>query len=265
MAVRPPSRYDGARCGDDQAQAGKEQQVQLVTPLVMMAALGLGAAAAPAHGQSSRGSVDQIGSPQPVGMQQVAARPVARETAVARPGALRSPQLSSIAESGAPALQLTRERGSGPASQQLTTGAPTAQPSQALSRPEDGRTGSVERVAGSDRCDPEADRPRIAKCAQVIETRAAEFTRRDPTPLSPEQRILVEQQAREHAGSFGGAARRLAANGDDSRTLEAQGVASLVLRAPQAEAKPVKPASDPAASEAMTAIVNAIVNAAPTQ
>jgi len=247
------------------APAGKEQKVQLVTPLVMIAALGiaLGAAPAPAHGQSSRGSVDQVGSPQPVGMQQVAARPVAGETAIARPGALRSPQLSSVAESGAPALQLTRERGSGPASQQLTTGARTAQPSQPLSKPEDGRTGTVERVAGSDRCDPGADRPRAAKCAQVIETRAAEFARRDPTALSPEQRIIIEQQLRERGGSFGGAARRLAANGDDARSLESQGVASVVLRTPPAEPGPAKPDVDPAASEAMTALVNAIVNPQP--
>ena len=239
--------------------------MRLGTQYLIIAALAAGAShAALAQTQLRSGSVEQIGSSQPVGMQQVPSRPVG-DLRDGLPANSPSPQLSSAADSAAPSLQLTRERGSGPAAQQLTRGARTAQPSQPLSKPEDGRTGSVERVAGSDRCDPEAERPRVAKCAQVIETRAAEFTRRDPAPLSPEQRIIVEQQARERGGSFGDAARRLAANGDDARSLEAQGVASLVLRAPPAEPKPAKPDADPAPSEAMTAIVNAIVNAAPTQ
>jgi hypothetical protein len=224
----------------------KEQHLSRRNPCLLIAALAAGAAPA-ALAQAQRGSVEQVGSWQPVGMQQVAGR---------QPGA--------VADSAAPALQLTGERDARNAAPQLTSGPRSAQPSQPLSRPEDGRTGSVERVAGSDRCDPTAERPRAAACAQVIETRAAEFTRRDPTPLSPEQRITVEQRAREQGGGFGEAARRLAANGDDSNSLEAQGVASVVLRAPPAEPRPVKPDPDPAASAAMTAIVNAIVNAAPS-
>jgi hypothetical protein len=94
----------------------------------------------------------------------------------------------------------------------------------------------------------------------VIETRAAEFSRRDPTPLSPEQRIIAEQQLRERTGKFGGAGRRLAVNGSDAESMEAQGVASVVLRAPPAEPKRDKPEQDPAAAEQLNAIVNAIVN-----
>ena len=212
----------------------------LLTRFVMIAALGAGASgAAVAQAQSSRGTVDQIGSPQPVGMQQVSNR---------------------TAASASPALQLTSERGSGPVSPQLTKGAPTAQPSQPLSVPRDGRTSAVERVAGSDRCDPaKADRPRAA-CAQVIETRAADFARKEPPPLSPEQRIIIEQQLRER--NVGGAARRLAAQGDDAQSMEAQGVASIVLRA-TVEPKRDKPEQDPAATEQINAIVNAIVNQPP--
>jgi hypothetical protein len=240
---------------------GKEQAVRLKIQYLLVAALGAGTShAAPA--QSQRGSVEQIGSSQPVGMQQVATRSASNSSNAVANGAPPA-QLSTDADSAAPAIQLTRERGSGPVAQQLTRDAPTAQPSEALSKPQDGRTGSVERVAGSDRCDPRADRSPAATCARVIETRAAEFTRRDPTPLSPEQRILVEQQAREHGGGFGEAARRLAANGEDSNSLEAQGVASVVLRAPPPEPRPVRPEADPATNEAMTALVNAIVNAAP--
>ena len=213
--------------------------MRLMIRHMMIAALFVGASgAAAAQAQSSRGAVDQIGSPQPVGMQQVSGR---------------------AATSASPALQLTSERGSGPASPQLTKDARSAQPSQPLSEPRDGRTSAVERVAGSDRCDPaKTDRPRAA-CAQVIETRAAEFARKDPTPLSPEQRIIVEQQARERSGSFAEAARRLATNGDDTRSMDAQGLASVVLSAPPAELKRDKPDADPAETEQLNAIINAIV------
>jgi hypothetical protein len=78
--------------------------------------------------------------------------------------------------------------------------------------------------------------------------------------LSPEQRIIAEQQLRERTGKFGGAARRLAVNGSDAESMEAQGVASVVLRAPPAEPKRDKPEQDPAAAEQLNAIVNAIVN-----
>ena len=234
--------------------------MKLVTHYLTIAALGLGTAgAAAAQDPLARGAVDQIGSPQPVGMQQVGRRAMSGDAASAP-----APQLSSVAESVTPALQLTRERGSGPASQQLTRGPRTAQPSQALSTPAEGRTGTVERVAGSDRCDPAAAQPaKPAKCAAVIETRAAEFTRRAPAPLSPEQRIIVEQQARERSVSFSSAARRLAVNADDARSIEAQGVASLVLGAPSPEPRRETPVEDPAASEQFNALVNAIVNQPP--
>ncbi len=207
-------------------------------------------AAPAAQAQSSRGTVDQIGSSQPVGILQLSRGSVH----------MPSPQLSSSAESASPARQLTAERGSGPAAQQLTRLPRSAQPSIPLSRPEDGRTAAVERVAGSDRCDPAKNVSRTAKCAHVIENRAGEFTRRDTTPLSPEQRIVMEQQLRERSAGLSSAARRLAANGDDAWSMEAQGVASVVLGAPSGEPKRDKSDDDPAASEQMKAIVNAIVN-----
>ena len=124
----------------------------------------------------------------------------------------------------------------------------------------------VERIAGSDRCDPaKADRSRAANCAQVIETRASEFARRDNGSQSPEQRIIMEQQLRERSGSVGGAARRLAAKGDDAQSMEAQSVASVVLGAPPAEPKRGKPIDDSAATEQLTAIVNAVINQPPPQ
>src|SRR3546814_10365041 len=69
-------------------------------------------------------------------------------------------------------------------------------------RPSDGRTGAVTPVTGEDRCDAakqDKDKARQEACAKVIETRAAEFTRPDPTILSPEQRLLVDQRLRERS------------------------------------------------------------------
>jgi hypothetical protein len=222
--------------------------------LLLLLAIASAATGAAAH-QATRGGVDQIGATQPVGMQQISGR--------AAPAA--PPQLSSASESNSPAQQLTNERGAGAPAQQLSRGPRSAQESQPLSQPRDGRTAAVERVAGSDRCDPRAKGPRLTACAAVIETRAAQFTRPDTTPLSPEQRIIAEQQQRERGGSVGGAARRLAANGEDVDSPEAQGVASIVLARPPAPPQPVKPLDDPSVSEPMRALVNAIVNQSQTR
>jgi hypothetical protein len=197
----------------------------------------------------SRGLVDQIGAPQSVGMQQINSHTA--------PGA--SLQLSSARDSSPPAQLVNSERGAGWATPQLTRGPRTAQSSEPLSQPRDGRTAAVERVAGSDRCDPRVHQPRLALCVAAIETRAAEFPRRDPTPLSPEQRIIAEQQ-RDRAGNVSSAARRLAATGNDSDSPEAQGVASLLLARPAPAPMPAKSLDDPALSDQTRALVNAIVN-----
>jgi hypothetical protein len=199
------------------------------------------------------GSVDQIGSPQAVGMLQVGSRQ----------GAARVlPQLSVSRESGL-FVQLTSERGSGKAADQLTHGARSAQSSQPLSQPRDGRPTAVERLAGKDRCDPATARARPIRCAQAIETRAAEFSRQPPIQLSPEQSIMAEQQSRERTGNFGSAARRLAASGADADSPEAQGVASVALSRPAEVAKPNPAAPETGPSEAVMSIINAIINAPP--
>lgn len=196
------------------------------------------------------GAVDQIGTPQAVGMLQVGSRQGA-------PRVL--PQLSSAREGGLP-VQLTNERGSGKAADQLTHGARSAQSSQPLSQPRDGRPTAVERLAGADRCDPGTGRTRPVRCAQAIETRAAEFSRQ-PAQLSPEQSIMAEQQARERTGNFGSAARRLAASGADADSPEAQGVASVALSRPAEVARPNPAVPEAGPSEAVMSIINAIINA----
>lgn len=228
------------------------KQHRYVGLAVLAGGMGMLAAATPAQPvQDARGSVDQIGASQPVGMDQV--KP-------AVPAPVR--QVSSVTERAPTSLQLTAERGSGPGSQQLTQGARTAQPSQALSTPKEGRTGTVERVAGDDRCDPAAPaKTRSANCVAVIETRAAEFSPRAAPPLSPEQRIIMDQQLRERTSGMASAVRRLANNGEDAQSPDAQGLASVVLREP-VDPKREQP-TDPAAAAAsgqILAIVNAIID-----
>ena len=115
------------------------------------------------------------------------------------------------------------------------------------------------RVEGDDRCDPAtedtAQRRRI--CANVIETRSAEFVRPEPV-LSAEQRLLIDQQVRERTDSFQSAARRLASNAGDPDSRDEQGIASLVLAGPAPAPQPT-PEEEPS-NEAMT-VIEAIVGA----
>lgn len=233
---------------------------------MLLAATAVAAATAPALAQDARPQIDQIGGAArdasgPV--QQISPRsPRTDESAPRQPrpaGPL--PQLSSGAESAPSAPQLTSEGRVVRPPAQLHSGGRTAEPSEPLSRPSQGRTGAVARVEGDDRCDAAADRNRAEACARVIETRSAEFIRPDPTVLSPEQRLLVDQRLREAPATARSGARRLAATGADAESEETQSVASLVLR-PPAQRRDEEPAQeqDATAAEA-AAIVNAIINA----
>ena len=139
----------------------------------------------PGQHKNSSAAIEQIsGTP-------VAVVPLPRPPRTSAP----PPQLTAEKESSSPAEQLTSELRPSPAAAQIYKGRKTAQPSEPLSRPADGRTAAIERVEGKDRCDPAAkSRKTSSKCDSVIETRAAEFSRPDTTPLSPEQRIIIQQQ-----------------------------------------------------------------------
>jgi hypothetical protein len=158
-----------------------------------------------------------------------------------------------------PPTQLSTGPRSAASSPQLASGKPSAQSPTPLSTVDDGRTAAVDRVGGEDRCDPERDGKKAKNCAQVIENRAAEFRRSEAPTLSPEQRILIGDASVERLG-VDDAARRLAISGDDADSIDAQGVAFIVLRRPP---EPPKKKEDPAAAqaeEAAAAIANSILN-----
>ena len=211
-------------------------------------------AAAPATAQDPRGTMEQVGGS--------SKGPVAQISSGSKQ--LDAPVRSEPRTTGS-SPQLTREPASARSpGQQLYTGGRTAQPSDPLSRPSEGRTGAVARVEGKDRCDPAHEQAagRSAACASVIETRSAEFKAPEPAPLSPEQRLLVDQRLREGSVTTRTAAKRLAETGDDAESMQSQSVASVVLRTPPGEAGDRRP-GDPTEglSQETIAVINAIVGA----
>lgn len=173
-------------------------------------------------------------------------------------------QLGSSTESTSPTGQLSGTAASSAPTRQVSTAPRDARPPQPLSRPSEGRTAAVEAVSGKDRCDAARADENRKQCADVIENRAAQFSRREAPVLSPEQKLLADQQTRESAADFEQAARRLAKSGQTDNSLESLGVASVVLASPGEPPKKAENPDDPAQSEAAQALINAIVNGSTT-
>ncbi len=180
-------------------------------------------------------------------------------------------QVGARADSRTTGAQLTREVANTRSPDQLYRGGRTAQPSDALSRPSEGRTSAVARVGGSDRCEGRQTNAAVARaCARAIETRSGEFAATDAPGLSPEQRLLVDQRGREPSTSLRGAARRLADDAD-AQAVESQGIASVALRhtAPGAarsvQASTLEQSALTAETQAfVSALVSTITNAPPS-
>jgi hypothetical protein len=215
----------------------------------LLLAGGLGAAAGGAAWAQRGQEVLQISDPS---AQSVLVDPVPGEAAAAAPPA----QISAPADSSAREQQLTTGPASHQPPSQVAKGQRTAEPSQPLSLPADGRTAAVDRVQGKDRCDPATPAAkRSPECSQVIEARADEYSRPEPTELSPEQKLLLREE-REGAGEdVADATKRLATSGETSDSLTAMGIASIVLDQQQQQRKEQKP-GDADAEAATQAMVN---------
>lgn len=151
-------------------------------------------------------------------------------------------QISDQSDIATDAMQLTPARSSGrqpqAQPQQVNRSGPTAQPPQALSTRQEGRTTDVQAVHGADRCDPEADKlKRSAQCATVIESRAGEYRRPPATALSAEQKLLLERQLRGAGKNAADATERLARSGT-SDSLETMGMAAIVLEGARQQERP---------------------------
>lgn len=93
------------------------------------------------------------------------------------------------------------------------------------------RTVDVSALGGVDRCD-QADAALDPACALIIEQRADDFARKDKNTLSPEQRLLVEQRARRSGSAADRSSARDLAGQGAATSLDAQGIASVVLPQP---------------------------------
>lgn len=101
-----------------------------------------------------------------------------------------------------------------------------------VSSSRDSRPQPTAALAGSDRCDPQADTAQ-ADCARILERRAAEFDAVEPPRLSAEQVLLAASDGGEDrlAASSSRARVRLASTGDPDADLQSnQEVAAIYLR-----------------------------------
>jgi hypothetical protein len=175
-----------------------------------------------------------------------------------------APQISGNADSSPAEAQLTNKHASRQAPKQLSTDPRDAKGAPAISKPSDGRTAAVELVEGDDRCDPAVPAARQPEaCKKVIETRADDYTRPSPTELSPEQKLLIDQQLREETEGVTEAAQKLAKSGEADDSTESMGIAAIVLR--QSAPPPEEPdkQKDPTADAAAQAVIQAITQLPP--
>lgn len=111
-----------------------------------------------------------------------------------------------------------------------------------LSQRSEGRPGTVVRLQGQDRCDPQdADYARREACRRIIELRAGEYSATEAPKLSVEQSLLAQQfrpDPRSLAGSTG--QERQARPGTDPDEQMAQELAFLTAATDQ----PVEPSTE---------------------
>ena len=189
----------------------------------------------------------------------VAVTPVPSANSAEPPAQVSNDSRNPVAET-----QLTNGQASHQQPTQLSNGRPSAQPPQALSRPADGRTAAVEHVDGHDRCDPADSKAGQAEaCKHVIETRAEDYTRPHPTELTPEQRLLLDQELEYGGDDVADATRRLAKSGEMDSSTESMGIAAIVLRQSAPPPKEPEKPQDPATDAAVQAIVQLIMQSPP--
>ena len=148
-----------------------------------------------------------------------------RSLTVPQPSPQPRAPVDQIAKSGAPSAptQLTTRD----ASRRV---APAAVSSRTDSAP-----GTVARIGGRDRCDPQLEQSQLAECLRILELRAAEFSAPAPPQLSAEQKILIEQRARDEELASHSATMKLryaTATDPDADLQSNQELASIFLAPP---------------------------------
>lgn len=235
----------------------------MITRVLALVVLGFAQQSAPSEPSGeSKVRVSQADAPAPVAApanrilapqvspQKPAASPLIAEPAIS-PQAARGPvsQVSKTIEARSPTPQLAPK-------------GPSAAPPPALSKPSQGRDTRAAALKGSDRCSG-ADAARESEiCARVIETRSAEFAAPDHEPLSPEQRLLANQNLLDSAPSDVNAAARRLSTGREDDTLAALAVANQALAKPVVVDSRKEDETKATAPNVVDALVAAIVQQA---
>jgi hypothetical protein len=116
-----------------------------------------------------------------------------------------------------------------------------------VSNTADSAPGSVVRIGGKDRCDPQLTQKFYAECLRILELRSAEFSAPEAPALSAEQKLLVEQRQREEGLTEMSTAVRLryaTATQPDADLPSNQELASIYLPDP-APPTPTQPTETP--------------------
>lgn len=181
---------------------------------------------------------------------------------IAQPPKTTSREKSGTSQVARPRLREDESRDT----HQLTSSKRTIDAGLAISRPSEGRRQTVVRLAGSDRCDPAAVSSTSASptCRRVIENRSEDYVRSDPNPLSPEQKILVDQRIRELPDSPEQAVQRIGRNEVDPESSADQGIAAIALRDAAPSSTTRESPSPTPADAAAAALVQAITAGNPT-
>ena len=175
-------------------------------------------------------------------------------------------QISADEDSRAHEAQLSGAAASREQPKQLTTAKRSAE-SPTLCRARrtaaiPGSSASRERTAAI----PLSSRPRSHPIASgSSRTRADEFSQPQRAELTPEQHLLIDQQARSENGDVTDATRRLAATGDADSSPESLAIATIVLRQPAPEPGPPEKQEDPTTQAAVQALLQLITQTGSNQ
>ncbi len=157
-----------------------------------------------------------------------------------------------------PVPQLAKAKDGRAATPQLASKKASAAPPPPLSQPNQGRDTGAAALKGEDRCSNTDEATAKDVCARVIETRSAEFPIPDREPLSPEQRLLADQNVLAPSPLDAAAAARRLATGRPDDTAIALAVADLALMRPSGvDDKKDEKAKDqsPSATDALVAAI----------
>lgn len=164
-------------------------------------------------------------------------------------------------EASTQAVAQVSQNGHGIEQAQLSKpGATPDQSSAAVSSPDQSRPDGVQRLAGTDRCDPQLGDAERERCKHILELRAQEFHAPAPPQLSAEEKLLAEQRAAEETSRRSPDTRlRLASRDDPDAELESnQELAALYL---QRQGPPPEPAPDktaPPLDESLAKVLEAL-------